>query len=154
MPGPWEKYQQKAGDGPWSKYAKKPAAQPQDSNDGELSLSDLITGRRPGPSMGQQIGRAFTMAGRNVVHGAMSIPGLINDPIVGLLNKGEEKLGIDPKYRFGTAAQATDYALNKMGVPDYQPQNGTERVIGRVEQGMGGLLGGNALGGVLGGTAS
>jgi hypothetical protein len=101
-----------------------------------------------------QLKRSTAMAGRNVAQGAMSIPGLINDPIVGLLNKGEEKLGIDPKYRFGTAAQATDYALNKVGVPDYQPQNSTERVIGRVEQGMGGLLGGNALGGVLGGTTS
>jgi hypothetical protein len=108
----------------------------------------------PAPSTMDQLSRAFTMAGRNVAHGVMSIPGLINDPIVNTLNYAEGKLGVDPKYRFGTAAQATDAVLNAAGVPDYQPQNGTDRVAGRIEQALGGVMGGNALGGVFGGTAN
>lgn len=102
------------------------------------------------PSVGQQIGRAFTMAGRNVVHGLAGIAGVVNDPIVNTLNYAEDKLGIDPKYRFGTAGQAADYVLNKAGVPDYQPQNGTERVVGRIEEGLGGLAGGAGIGSLLG----
>ncbi|MGN6280542.1 hypothetical protein [Frateuria sp.] len=130
----------------------QPQARQNDSS--ELTLSDLITGRRPKPTAAQQIGRAFTMAGRNVVHGLASIPGVINDPIVNTLNYAEDKLGIDPKYRFGTAGQAADYVLNKAGVPDYQPQNGTERVVGRIEEGLGGLAGGAGLGSVLGRSAN
>lgn len=125
------------------------AAAPPEDHDSGLSLSDLITGRRPEPSIGQQLGRAVTGLGRNVAHGVMSVPGLINDPIAATLNYGEEKLGIDPKYRFGTASQATDAALNAIGVPEYQPQNATERVVGRVEQGLGGLVGGAGLGGLM-----
>lgn len=102
------------------------------------------------PSVGQQIGRAFTMAGRNVVHGLAAIPGLINDPIVNTVNYAEDKLGVDPKYRLMNTGQTTDYALNKAGVPDYQPQNGTERVVGRIEEGLGGLAGGAGIGSMLG----
>ncbi|MGN2244944.1 hypothetical protein ACFWZU_15725 [Frateuria sp. GZRR33] len=132
----------------------QPAAQSQASNDGELTLSDLITGRRPPPTVGHQIGRAFAMAGRNVVHGLASIPSLINDPIVNTLNYAEDKLGIDPQYRFGTAGQAADYVLNKAGVPDYQPQNGTERVVGDIEQAIGGSLGGSGVARYLSKAAS
>ena len=106
------------------------------------------------PSVGQQIGRAFTMAGRNVVHGLAGIAGVVNDPIVNTLNYAEDKLGIDPKYRFGTAGQASDYVLNKAGVPDYQPQNGTERVVGDIEQAIGGSLGGSGVARYLSKAAS
>src|SRR5690242_17599791 len=73
-----------------SSTPEPPASSPAPKNDSsELSLSDLITGRRPEPSVGQQIGRAFTMAGRNVVQGLATIPGVINDPIVNTLNYAE-----------------------------------------------------------------
>lgn len=133
---------------------EQPAAPASQNDSSELTLSDLITGRRPKPTAAQQIGRAFTMAGRNVVHGLASIPGVINDPIVNTLNYAEDKLGIDPKYRFGTAGQAADYVLNKAGVPDYQPQNGTERVVGNIEQGIGASLGGTGVAKYLSKAAS
>jgi hypothetical protein len=152
MPGPWEKYQAVPADapqdGPRAKYGKQSGAD-------IPAMTGTVPAEKPDePGVLQQIGRQFAMAGRNVAHGAMSIPGLINDPIVGALNYGEEKLGIDPKYRFGTAAQATDAALNAAGVPDYQPQNGTERVVGGVERALGSLLGGNVAGAALKGTSS
>lgn len=106
------------------------------------------------PSIGQQLARQFTMAGRNVVHGLAAIPGIVNDPIVNTVNYAESKLGVDPKYRLMNTAQTTDYALNKAGVPDYQPQNGTERVVGRVEEGLGGLAGGAGVGSTLSRTGS
>lgn len=105
------------------------------------------------PSLTDQLRRAGAMGLRNTAHGVMSIAGIINDPIVYGLNKAEDAVGIDPKYHFGTAAQATDRALNAAGVPDYQPQNGTERVVGRIEQGMGGLLSGMGVGSALSGVA-
>lgn len=106
------------------------------------------------PSILSQLGRQFVMAGRNVAHGAMAIPGIVNDPIVNSLNYAEDKLGIDPKYRFGTAAQATDALLNAAHVPDYQPQNGTERVVGNIEQAVGGTGGMVGAGKFLAGEAS
>src|SRR3569623_587292 len=53
---------------------------------------------QPEPSIGQQLGRQFAMAGHSVARGLAAIPGLVNDHIVNTLNYAEDKLGIDPKY--------------------------------------------------------
>lgn len=129
-------------------YAQQHYAQ-QDPQDQPAQPEQPKAAAPESPSLIDQVKRAGQMGLRNVAHGVMSIPGIINDPIVATLNYGEQKLGIDPKYRFGTAAQATDAALNGLGVPNPQPQNATERVVGRVESGLGSALTGVGLGNTL-----
>ncbi|NYE27311.1 hypothetical protein HDE78_000236 [Rhodanobacter sp. K2T2] len=106
------------------------------------------------PSIGDQLARSFTLAGRGLAHGAMGVVGLFNDPIVATVNAAESGLGVDPKYRLGNTSQATDMALNAAGVPNVQPQNGEERLASDLSSALGGVASGIGLGGVLGASAN
>lgn len=106
------------------------------------------------PSLMDQLRHAGAMGLRNTVQGLMSIPAAINDPIVYGINKGADALGLGPAWHGQTTGQALDTAMTAAGVPDAQPQNATERVVGRMEQGVGGLLGGMGAGSALSGTGN
>lgn len=106
------------------------------------------------PSLMDQLRHSGAMGLRNTVQGVMALPGVVNDAIVGGINKGADALGLGPAWHGQTTAQALDTAMTAAGVPNAQPQNGTERVVGRMEQGMGGVLGGMGVGGALAGTGN
>jgi hypothetical protein len=106
------------------------------------------------PSALDQLGRATALTGRALAHGATSLIGAVNDPIVYGVNAAESGLGIDPKYRLGNTSQATDMALNAAGVPQVTPQNGSERYASALSQGLGGAVSGVGLGSALSGAVS
>jgi hypothetical protein len=106
------------------------------------------------PSVLDQLGRAAALTGRGLAHGATSLLGVVNDPIVAGVNAAESGLGVDPKYRLGNTSQATDMALNAAGVPQVTPQNGAENLASGLAQGLGGVASGIGLGSALAGAAN
>lgn len=117
-------------------------------------LPDVTVTPEAEPSLLDQLKRSSAGALRSVAHGVASIPGIINDPIVNSLNWAEGKVGIDPKYRFGTASQAADYLMSKARVPEYTAQTPTERVVNNIEEGMGSALGTMGTGALLKGASN
>lgn len=104
-------------------------------------------------SFGQDLGRAAIMTGRNVVQGALALPGMIHDAtIMPAYNAAAEALGSDS--RINPASQQIDANLNAIGIPNPQPENGVERVVAGIDRGVGGLLSGVGIGGALSGTTS
>jgi len=95
------------------------------------------------------------MTSRAFLHGAGGVAGLVWDPIAAGVNKVESLAGVNAnKYGLNNAQQNIDYALNKLGVPDYQPVNGVERVASAVDQGLGGMASGFGIGSALKSAAS
>ncbi|MGA0588100.1 hypothetical protein ACO2Q2_13365 [Dyella sp. KRB-257] len=117
-------------------------------------LPDVNVSPEAEPSLMDQLKRSSVGALRSFAHGVASIPGMINDPIVHSLNWAEEKAGVDPRYRFGTASQAADYLMNKAGVPEYTPQNATERVVNNIEEGLGSAVGTMGTGALMKGASN
>jgi len=106
------------------------------------------------PSLGDQAVRSLSLAGRNVAHGLASIPDIVLAPVTMLANKGLEAAGAGPQYRFGTAGDAADMALNAAGVPNPQDLSKTERFVSAAERGLAGAAGGIGVGGALAGSAN
>lgn len=91
----------------------------------------------------QDLGRAAVMTGRNVVHGALSLPAMINDAtLVPAINAISKALGSN--YREAPSSQQLDTYMNAAGIPNPQPENATERVVSAIDRGItgaGGLIG-------------
>ena len=104
-------------------------------------------------SLGQDLGRAAIMTGRNVVHGVLGLPAMLNDAtLVPAINAVSSAVGSD--YREAPSSQQLDHYMNAAGIPNPQPENGTERVVSGIDRGVGGLLTGVGVGGLLSGTGS
>ena len=102
-------------------------------------------------SFGQDLGRAAIMTGRNVAHGVLSLPAMLNDAtLVPAINAVSKALGSD--YREAPSSQQLDSYMNAVGIPNPQPENGVERVVSGIDRGVGGLLSGIGIGGALSGT--
>lgn len=96
----------------------------------------------------QDLGRAAVMTGRNVVHGALSLPAMINDAtLVPAINAISKALG--SSYREAPSSQQLDTYMNAAGIPNPQPENATERIVSGIDRGVGGLLSGVGIGGAL-----
>lgn len=86
------------------------------------------------------LGRAAIMTGRNVVHGALSLPAMVNDAtLVPAINAASKAIGSD--YREAPSSQQLDSYMNALGVPNPQPENATERVVSAVDRGVAGAGG-------------
>lgn len=104
-------------------------------------------------TMLQDLGRAAVMTGRNVVHGAMALPAMLNDAtLVPAINAISKAVGSD--YREAPSSQQLDSYMNAVGIPNPQPENGVERVVSGIDRGIGGLLSGVGIGGSLSGTTN
>lgn len=104
-------------------------------------------------SFGQDLGRAAIMTGRNVAHGVLSLPAMLNDAtLVPAINAVSKALGSD--YREAPSSQQLDSYMNAVGIPNPQPENGVERVVSGIDRGVGGLLSGAGVGRALAGTGS
>lgn len=139
MAGPWEKYQPAAPVEvrPWEKYRAADAAPSEAEPRG----------------WGQDLLRAGVMTGRNVLHGALALPEMLHDAtVMPAYNAIAEALGSDSRINPG--GQQIDAALNAVGVPNPQPENGTERVVSGIDRGLGGLLSGVGLGSLLSGSGN
>lgn len=93
----------------------------------------------------RSLGRAAVMTGRDVTQGFLSLPAMVNDAtLVPAINAISKAVGSD--YREAPSSQQLDSYMNAIGIPDPQPQNATERVLGGVARGVGGLLSGAGAG--------
>jgi hypothetical protein len=95
-------------------------------------------------------GRSAALAGRSVVKGVASIPDLVLAPVSALVNKGLDAAGVDPRHHQLTLNQVIDQGVGEAGLPT--PANPTERVVDRIEQGLGGVVAGGGVGRILAGT--
>lgn len=149
MPGPWEKYQSAPSSGPWAKYAAAPDQLPTATVTPTPEEMDAAQPR----SFGQDLLRAGIMTGRNVVHGALSLPAMLNDAtLVPAINAVSKSIGSD--YREAPSSQQLDAYMNTLGLPNPQPENGVERVVSGIDRGAGGLLSGVGIGGLLKASAT
>lgn len=95
----------------------------------------------------QSLGRAGAMTTRAAVQGLGGIAGLAWDPIAAGVNKLEGAVGVDQqKYGLNNADQNVNYLMDKLGLPNPQPENATERVVTSIDRGLGGLMGGAGVG--------
>lgn len=167
---PWEKYSQapasqaSAEPAPWEKYggSATPAAAssapnanhaedvPYASGDSPYTAADLnpeaMAPERP-KSTGEvasdvagEVGRGIALAGRSLVKGAAAIPDMVIAPAAGLVNKGLDALGVDPKYHQATLNQVLDQGIQEAGLP--VPESTAERYIDRAGQAVAGVAGG------------
>lgn len=149
MPGPWDKYQSATSAGPWAKYAPPPDQLPTAV---VTPTPEEMEAAQP-RSFGQDLLRAGVMTGRNVLHGALSLPAMLNDAtLVPAINAVSSAVGSD--YREAPSSQQLDHYLNTLGIPDPQPENGVERIVSGIDRGAGGLLSGVGIGGLLSGTSN
>jgi len=96
----------------------------------------------------ENLGRAAAMTGRDVVQGALALPEMLHDALVRTpYNAVAQAIGSDS--RIAPGADQIDSLLNRVGVPNPQPENGVERVVGNIDKGIGSVLGGAGLGSVL-----
>lgn len=102
---------------------------------------------RQAPSIGTQLADAALRTSGNVTKGLGS---LIDLPI-DLTNRAIEHFG-GPQDYFKTVHGLVDKGLASANVPD--PTTSTDRVVGRIEQGLGGLVGGMGVGSALAGSGS
>lgn len=102
----------------------------------------------PNRSIGDDLLRAAVMTGRNVVHGALALPAMVNDAtLVPAINAVSRAVGSN--YREDPSSQQIDSLLNKTGLPNPQPENATERVVGDIDRGVGSVLGFGGAGNIL-----
>lgn len=99
-----------------------------------------------------EAGRSATLAGRSVAKGVAAIPDIFLAPAAALVNRGMDAAGVDPRHHQMTLNDVFDQGWKEAALPT--PANSTERVVDRIEQGLGGVVGGNVAGAVLRGTAS
>lgn len=103
-------------------------------------------------TLGQDLGRAAIMTGRNVVQGVAGIPALLHDALVMTpYNAIASAVGSDSRINPG--GEQLDYWMNRAGVPNPQPENATERVVSAVDRGVAGAGGFVGAGKVLAGSA-
>lgn len=104
-------------------------------------------------TMLQDLGRAAVMTGRNVAHGALALPAMLNDAtLVPAINAVSKAVGSD--YREAPSSQQLDNYMNAVGIPNPQPENATERIVSAVDRGMAGAGGFIGLGKAAMGAAS
>lgn len=104
-------------------------------------------------SFGQDLGRAAIMTGRNVVQGVAGIPALLHDALVMTpYNAAAEALGSDSRINPG--GQQIDSYMNAVGIPDYQPENATERIVSAIDRGVAGAGGFIGAGKAIAGAAT
>lgn len=102
----------------------------------------------PQRTIGQDLGRAAVMTGRNVLQGALGIPALVHDALIMTpYNAIASAVGSDSRINPG--AQQINANLNAIGVPDPQPENATERIVSGIDRGLGGVASGVGVGGLL-----
>ncbi|MDQ7996055.1 MAG: hypothetical protein AAGC76_09390 [Luteibacter sp.] len=97
-------------------------------------------------------GRSAVLAGRSVVKGVASVPDMFIAPAAALVNKGLDAAGVDPAYHQATLNDVLDRGWQEANLP--MPANPTERIVDRIEQGLGGVVGGNVAGAALRGTTN
>jgi hypothetical protein len=97
-------------------------------------------------------GRSATLAGRSLAKGVASVPDMFIAPAAALVNKGLDAAGVDPAYHQVTLNDVFDQGWREAALP--VPANPTERVVDRIEQGLGGVVGGNVAGAALRGTTN
>lgn len=90
--------------------------------------------------IGTRVGRQVGLAGRYLVEGATALPGVVNDAVLGVANKGFEMAGSD--FRFMPTSQAVSEQLSRAGLPE--PRATGERVVGDASRAL------SAVGGVAG----
>lgn len=112
-------------------------------------FSDVQGGYATPPrTIGQDLGRAAIMTGRNVTHGVLGLASTLNDAtLVPAINAASKALGSD--YREAPSSQQLDSYMNALGIPNPQPENAVERVVSGIDRGAGGLLTGVGIGGAL-----
>lgn len=102
---------------------------------------------------GEDLARAGIMTGRDVVQGAMGIPAMLHDALIRApYNAIAGAVGSDS--RIAPGSQQLDSYMNAAGIPDPQPENATERVVGGIDRGLGGLATGVGIGSALSGTTA
>jgi len=104
-------------------------------------------------TLGQDLGRAAIMTGRNVVQGVTSLPALLHDALVMTpYNAIASAVGSDSRINPGGAQ--IDHLMNSAGIPNPQPESRVERVVSGIDRSVGGLLGGVGVGGALSGASN
>lgn len=96
--------------------------------------------------------RGVALAGRSIGRGVSGALDLVATPLAYGINKGLDAAGVDPSNHQLTGTEIFDRGWNKLGLP--VPESVGERYVDRVGQGLGGAIGGNAIGGVLAGSAN
>lgn len=92
------------------------------------------------------LSHAALLTNQNVMHGVGDVAGLVWNPIAAGVNKAESAVGVDPgKYGLGDANQNIDWALQKAGYPQVQPQGAVENVGSQIERGATGAATGAGL---------
>lgn len=114
------------------------------------SAPSQMTAAPPQRSFMQDMSRTATMTGRNLVQGALGIPGLIHDSLIEKpFNAISAAVGSDA--RLAPASDQLDQMMNHV-VSNPQPENGVERVEQGVTRGLGGLATGMGVGAALEGA--
>ena len=103
----------------------------------------VVPDAAPQRTLGQDLGRAAIMTGRNIVHGVTGIPALLHDALVMTpYNAIASAVGSDSRINPG--GQQIDSYMNAAGIPNPQPENATERVVSAIDRGVasaGGFMG-------------
>lgn len=98
------------------------------------------------------LGRNALMDVRGAARGLAGIGGLVIDPFTRLANYAAAKTngyGTGKNVQLPTVAESADAALNAVGIPNPQPQNGQEALAQRISEGIGSGAGGAGVGRLL-----
>jgi len=107
----------------------------------------MPAGAAPGPmTRNNDLAAQAGLTLRAGVKGVMALPGMANDAIGGLLNKGQDlALGEGRGYRFQPTQHVLDNLMTSAGLP--QPDTPMQRIVGKaVEVGSGGASGAALMG--------
>lgn len=95
----------------------------------------------PERSIGERLTRQLGLTARNVATGAMALPGMVGDAANAAINlpiRGVNALTGAGIPEFGSASQSIQAGIDATGLP--QPENATERMVGRVVQDVTGAM--------------
>ena len=131
----------------WEVDAPDGATQDQVLAYAQQQWSAKPAGAAPGPmTRNNDLAAQAGLTLRAGVKGVMALPGMANDAIGGLLNKGQDlALGEGRGYRFQPTQHVLDNLMTSAGLP--QPDTPMQRIVGKaVEVGSGGASGAALMG--------
>lgn len=98
---------------------------------------------------GREAVRGIGSLGKNLAEGVVGTAGLLTDTPAKVYDVAASLVGGQPSPQFMKPAESFIQGMEQLGGPELEPRSGTERVIGDVERGLGGALGGLGAGQVL-----
>lgn len=111
------------------------------------TLPDMTVTPQTQESGLETLGRNALMQAREFGKGAVSLGGIVIDPLTQSVNWARHKLGFtDPRYDMPTVAGSYDAALNTAGIPNPQPRNAQEALAQRMAGGLGSVAGSAGVG--------